>query len=116
MTENQLQRAVVYALRLCLEPPTTVFHIPNGGLRSKVEAARFKGAGVLPGIPDLCILTEGGKTLFIELKSAKGRVSAAQKMRHAELRALGHRVEICRSVVDVALALTKWGIPHRISA
>lgn len=30
-----------------------LFHIPNGGKRSKTEAARFRAAGVRSGVPDL---------------------------------------------------------------
>lgn len=30
-----------------------LFHVPNGGKRSKVEAARFKAMGVQAGVPDL---------------------------------------------------------------
>ena len=30
-----------------------IFAIPNGGLRSKTEAARMKAAGVTAGVPDL---------------------------------------------------------------
>ena len=30
-----------------------LFHIPNGGKRTKTEAARFRAAGVRSGVPDL---------------------------------------------------------------
>ena len=30
-------------------------HIPNGGMRSKAEAVRFKRTGVKAGVPDLCL-------------------------------------------------------------
>ena len=41
-----------------------MYHIPNGGARSKPEAARFKAMGVKKGVPDICIGVQfdmGGK-------------------------------------------------------
>ena len=58
-----------------------LFHIPNGGMRSKSEAARFKAEGVKPGVPDLFLPVARGPWhgLFIELKRQKGgRISEAQ--------------------------------------
>lgn len=47
-----------------------MFHIPNGGKRTKYEAARFKAMGVVPGIPDLFLaIPKGGyHGMFIEMK------------------------------------------------
>lgn len=55
------------------------FAIPNGGKRSKVEAAIMKGLGVRAGVPDICVLCRDGTVVFLELKSAKGTTTAAQK-------------------------------------
>ena len=44
-----------------------LFHVPNGGSRSKREGARFKAMGVIPGVSDL-ILLDNCKTHMIELK------------------------------------------------
>ena len=32
-----------------------LFHIPNGGSRNKIEAAKLKAQGVKPGVPDICL-------------------------------------------------------------
>ena len=32
-----------------------MFHIPNGGKRSKAEAGRFRAEGVKSGVPDICL-------------------------------------------------------------
>ena len=59
-----------------------LFHVPNGGSRGKVEAARFKAEGVKAGVPDLFLPVARGiwHGLFIELKRQKGgRVSEAQQ-------------------------------------
>ena len=55
--------------------------IPNGGKRSKPEAARMKAAGVKPGVPDMClpVARDGCHGLYIELKRRDGgRVSRDQ--------------------------------------
>lgn len=53
------------------------FHVPNGGNRSSREAAKFKAMGVKAGVHDLIIM-HGGKIIFVELKTDKGKVSKPQ--------------------------------------
>lgn len=77
---------------------TLMYHIPNGGKRSKAEAVRFKAQGVKAGVPDICLPVPRGKYhgLYIELKRVKGgRVSAAQEEYIDALRKQGYRVEVC---------------------
>ena len=76
-----------------------LFHIPNGGGRSKAEAGRLKAEGVKAGVPDLFlpVSRDGYHGLFIELKrQAGGRVSDEQKEWIQELRDQGYRVEVCK--------------------
>ena len=76
-----------------------LFHIPNGGARSKSEAARFKAEGVKAGVPDLFLPVPRGEYhgLFIELKrQAGGRLSDEQKEWIPALQAQGYRVEVCK--------------------
>ncbi len=54
--EENLHRAAVAHLRASLPSPWIVFHIPNGGGRSKAEAGILKAMGVLAGMPDLLII------------------------------------------------------------
>ena len=75
-----------------------MYHIPNGGKRSKAEAARFKAQGVKAGVPDVCLPVARGKYhgLYIELKRVKGgRVSAAQEEYIEALRKQGYKVTVC---------------------
>lgn len=57
---------------------------------------------VTPGIPDLFVMDpiEGGD-FWVEVKTPKGRVSAAQKGWHAVARKAGTTVIVARSVGDV---------------
>lgn len=73
-------------------------HIPNGGKRSKSEAARFKAQGVKAGVPDIFLpCARGGyHGLYIELKRTKGgKLSAAQKEWIDALRGQGYKVIVC---------------------
>lgn len=48
-----------------------LFAVPNGGSRSKVEAAIMQGEGVTPGVSDLILLVARGNYngLCIEMKT-----------------------------------------------
>lgn len=73
-------------------------HIPNGGKRSKSEAARFKAQGVKAGVPDIFLpCARGGyHGLYIELKRTKGgKISTAQKEWIDALRGQGYKVIVC---------------------
>lgn len=73
-------------------------HIPNGGKRSKSEAARFKAQGVKAGVPDIFLpCARGGyHGLYIELKRTKGgKLSAAQKEWIDALRGQDYKVIVC---------------------
>ena len=75
-----------------------LFHIPNGGSRGKVEAARFKAEGVKAGVPDLFLPVARGPYhgLFIEMKrQSGGRTSDAQRKWIAALAAQGYLATIC---------------------
>lgn len=62
-TEEQHQMAVVEFARL--DRKLELLHaIPNGSKRSKSEAGRLKAAGVLAGMPDLCLPA----AFYIEMK------------------------------------------------
>lgn len=82
-----------------------LFHVPNGGKRDKVVAARMKREGVKRGVPDICLPVARGEYhgLFIELKNGNmGRVSAAQRDWIHELDAQGYATAIARDWVEAA--------------
>lgn len=80
--------------------------IPNGGGRSKAEGGRLKAEGVRKGVPDVfCAVPQGSfHGLYIEMKSATGRVSDEQETWLEESRALGYAGAVCRSA-DEAFSL-----------
>lgn len=75
-----------------------LYHIPNGGKRGKVEAARFKAMGVKAGVPDLCLPVPigGYHGLYIEMKRREGgRLSRDQREWIDGLRENGYSVWRC---------------------
>lgn len=58
-----------------------LFHVPNGGHRSKATAGRLKAAGVKAGVPDLFLPVPRGKYhgMVCELKVQGGRLTPDQR-------------------------------------
>ncbi len=74
-----------------------LFHIPNGGKRNRIEAARFKKMGVKAGIPDLFLPVPRAAYhgLFVEMKSLDGKPTKDQKEWIKALSKQGYAVEVC---------------------
>lgn len=91
VSEQQLQIAVANHFRR-LEQLTgkfTFFHVPNGGHRTKRQAALFKAMGVLSGVNDLIFLAAPQKAIFIEMKAKGGSLSDNQINFHRKLKECG---------------------------
>lgn len=61
------------------------------------------------GTPDLYVALSG-KTLWIELKTATGKLSDTQKDWHERFKAQGVQVVVCRSIYEVQEALREAGM------
>lgn len=113
-TEDQEQAILFHwaALQTAQRPELKLmFHIPNGGLRSKTEARRFKAEGVKAGVPDICLPVARGEHhgLYIELKRLHGgTVSEYQKTWIAALRQQGYAAEVCRGWYEAAEVITDY--------
>ncbi len=95
--ESTLQTACVRWFRYQY-PHLVIYAVPNGGSRNVLEAQRLKAEGVVAGVADLLLLVPSQQhhALCIEMKTAKGRQSPAQKewQQHAETH--GYRYEVVR--------------------
>jgi hypothetical protein len=111
--EARIQGDEIVPFIRTVAPQVLLFHCPNGGYRTPAESARFKWQGVLAGIPDLILVLPGGRVRFIEVKTATGRLSPAQREIHGLLVALGSPPAVCRSIDDVRRALVAWGVVTR---
>lgn len=76
-----------------------LYHVPNGGYRTKAEAGRFRAQGVKSGVPDIVLPAARGQYhgLYIELKRTEGgRLSSDQKDWLEFLTAQGYLAVMCR--------------------
>ena len=114
--EADLQRAVVCLLRLALPSTAIVHHSANevriGGPAGRTRQAIALGMGVHPGFADLLVLS-GGRLLFLELKSVRGRLTPAQLDFRDAVVSQGHAWALVRSPEDALRALDLHEFVHR---
>jgi hypothetical protein len=110
--EARAQAAIVEFVRWCA-PQAVIFAVPNGGLRSKAEAARLKWTGALAGVLDLVLVLPEGRSAYWETKAQRGRLSDEQQAFINNLERLGHRWAVVRSVDDARRELQALGIETR---
>ena len=88
-----------------------LYHIPNGGNRSKAEAGRFKAEGVKAGVPDICLPVARGcfHGLYVELKREKGSKTSDEQKRWIEkLSKQGYFAVVCRGWTKAAEAIVLY--------
>lgn len=91
-----------------------LYHIPNGGARSKAEGGILKAMGVKAGMPDYCLPTPrcGYAALYIEMKTQSGRIEKHQLGVMEDLANNGNLCCVCRSV-DEAMQLLQEYMTNR---
>lgn len=110
--EAPIQMRIVEFLRMVL-PKGSIVH---GTLNEEPDAKRRQlnaAMGALPGFSDIYVLS-GGVSLFLEVKTAKGSQSSAQKAFQADVESQGHVYAIVRSVDDALAVLRRVAIKTRI--
>lgn len=110
--EAVLQHAVMTFLAAALPSDAITHHSPGEGKRTKGAQAALSRSGFCKGWPDIEIVWQG-RVYFIELKAARGVLSAAQRETHRRLVYSGATVAVCRSVDGVERALRDAGMPLR---
>lgn len=106
--EHNIQTACVTWFRYQY-PEYLIFAVPNGGKRDKrtiyrrgvpitysPTAAKLKEEGALAGVADLIIVAHN-KTVFVEMKTAKGKQEVSQKVFERNVQRLGHPYLLCHS-------------------
>jgi hypothetical protein len=96
MNEHEHQKIII-AFCQKHEKLSSIFAIPNGGIRDIGTATKLKAEGVKKGVPDLFLAlpNESHAGLFIELKTETGRASKEQKEWIARLNENGYRAVVC---------------------
>jgi hypothetical protein len=107
-TEHKLQVACVKWFRYQF-PHYLIFSIPNERKVSPIAGKRFKDAGRVAGIPDLCIPVPcyNYHGMFVELKSKKGKLSDNQKAVHKILEN-NYKVVTCYSFDEFQQAVKDY--------
>ena len=87
-----------------------MFHIPNGGKRSKTEAIRLKQEGVKAGVPDLClpVARRGYHGLFIEMKYGKNKTTENQRQWLKELSNQGYFCKVCNGAEEAVQTINTY--------
>ncbi len=107
--EAQLQKAVFEHLEWRGKHGWQFWSTPNAARRSPQLGRELKLQGMKAGVGDISALSPEGRYHELELKTAKGRLSPAQRERQDALR--HSKVEVATAYgLDAALAVLKrWG-------
>jgi hypothetical protein len=106
-SETNLQQSVVAYIR-ANHPDVMVMHIPNHRGHTENETFHLYRMGQVKGAPDLQFIVPHFGTpvyTFVELKTAKGKQSPAQKKFQKWCMDYGARYFVCRSIPQVIDAL-----------
>lgn len=100
--EWRLQAAAVRALRNMPEFGRQFLLAGDqaAGKRGPKAQMQALATGLTPGDPDLRIYLTAGRVAFIEYKTSTGRLSPAQRQRHADMVRLGHTVEVVAAATE----------------
>lgn len=124
--EDDLQRSIVQICEIVwprYKGRVLWFHVPNGGARSKTEAAIFKGLGVIAGVPDLVMIWPGfgwsapddpneNEVLLVELKAGRGRLNTNQRRIKSQCeKRVGVPYEVVRSVDEFIEICQAYDLP-----
>lgn len=107
--QHQEQKALIQWFRMQY-PKLIIFAIPNGGQRNIVTATKLQAEGVLRGVSDLFLMKPIGNYhgLFIEMKSAKGKVSDQQAYFIEQANLLGYKAIVCYGFDQAAAEITNY--------
>jgi hypothetical protein len=112
--ENNIQRAIVGYVR-SVAPECLIFAIPNAARRTAAGFAANGVPGLLPGIPDLCVLVPGGKAHFCEVKTSRTDLSDKQEAIRSRFISMDVPFAVVRSIEDMRAALAHWQIATKES-
>ena len=98
MTEQTIQRAVMDYLTM-IEARCKLYWFRSASGAVQTASGRFFKSGK-PGVPDISVIFKG-QFIGLEIKTATGRQSSAQKKAQAEIERSGGKYYIVRSLADI---------------
>lgn len=98
MSETKEQEALIQRAQYHPITKDLLYAIPNDGIRTLVQGAKFKRRGLRPGMPDICLPypSNGFHALYIELKTKTGKPTKAQLDCIAKLNGAGNLAVIAQ--------------------
>lgn len=88
-----------------------VYAVPNGGKRTRWEAAKVKREGLLAGEPDTGVSWADALTARVEFKNGRDMPSDVQIEALNWYHARGHPVAVCRTALGAIAWLLSIGAP-----
>lgn len=116
ISEHQLQVQVAAYLDSALPTRGCWWTSIDSAGRGAIAGARMKRRGVRRGTADIMIVSDHRKpssTIWVELKSATGRLTPEQKVFRDCVEQAGHLYVVARSVEAVAIMLVAAGVRLR---
>lgn len=107
MKDYQLEHDVQNEIRIwCGEHDMLAFRANVGS--GYTRDGRYFTTGLPEGFPDLIVLTNYGRTIYVECKTKVGRARKAQKILHYQMRRRNHVVLMPRSLNEFIEMITPY--------
>jgi len=110
--EQEIQKAVFSHIKLRANPGAFAFAVPNGVHSSRRTGGILKSAGLVSGVPDICIIYRA-TSHFLELKAGRNRPTLKQIHVMNLLEMAGARVAVACSLDEALITLEYWGVLRR---
>jgi hypothetical protein len=116
VSEREIHQAIVDWLKVALPDGSVFHHSPNEGRHKVQYRMQQKRLGVRAGWPDIEIFvnptwwrgTTPWAPVFLEIKTAKGRLSDNQKQMIGQLTGAGCYVAVVRSIDEARVTLMQY--------
>lgn len=117
MTETQEQEALIQRAQYHPITRELLYAIPNDGIRTPQQGAKFKRRGLRPGMPDICLPypSNGFHALYIELKTKTGKPTPEQLKCIDNLRKAGNAAYIARGWEEAWEIIINYLTPNNMT-
>ena len=120
VSERLIHKGVVDLLRFNAVPSVVWYHVAHERRTTPQEGAFLKRMGVLAGVADFTLLIPcplGAPFIaFLEIKSADGVLSPAQRAFRESVEKIGCLYAVTRSIDEAKQKLVDWGANGRAVA